>query len=61
MQRSGALFSTLMKKNTLIFVYTRFFVEMTKNNQKINMLKTAKNQKMQKELKINTIKTTKNY
>ena len=56
MQRSGALFSTLMKKNTLIFVYTRFFVEMTKNNQKINMLKTAKNQKMQKELKINTIK-----
>ena len=56
MQRSGALFSTLIKKNTLIFVYTRFFVEMTKNNQKINMLKTAKNQKMQKELKINTIK-----
>ena len=56
MQRSGALFSTLMKKNTLIFVYTRFFVEMTKNNQKINMLKTTKNQKMQKELKINTIK-----
>ena len=56
MQRSGAFFSTLMKKNTLIFVYTRFFVEMTKNNQKINMLKTAKNQKMQKELKINTIK-----
>ena len=56
MQRSGALFSTLMKKNTLIFVYTRFFVEMIKNNQKINMLKTAKNQKMQKELKINTIK-----
>ena len=56
MQRSGALFSTLMKKNTLIFVYTRFFVEMTKNNQKINMLKTAKNQNMQKELKINTIK-----
>ena len=56
MQRSGALFSTLMKKNTLIFVYTRFFVEMIKTNQKINMLKTAKNQKMQKELKINTIK-----
>ena len=56
MQRSGALFSTLMKKNTLIFVYTRFFVEMIKNNQKINMLKTAKNQKIQKELKINTIK-----
>ena len=56
MQRSGTLFSTLIKKNTLIFVYTRFFVEMTKNNQKINMLKTAKNQKMQKELKINTIK-----
>ena len=56
MQRSGTLFSTLIKKNTLIFVYTRFFVEMIKNNQKINMLKTAKNQKMQKELKINTIK-----
>ena len=46
MQRSGAL-SRFSWKNTLIFVYTCFYTEMTKNNQYFNLLKTTKNQKMQ--------------
>ena len=48
-----------MKKNTLIFFYTCFYVKIIKNNQKFNILRTAKNYKSQINQKFNILKTAK--
>ena len=49
-------FLIFMKKKTLIFFYTCFYVKMTKNNKKFNMLKTTKNYKSQLNQKFNLLK-----
>ena len=58
--RSGALSQFFMKKNTLIFFYTCFYVKIIKNNQKFHILKNAKNCKLQINQKFNLLKNAKN-